>query len=615
MITGLAKYIRDDLYEEWKQDRQLLEVKWQSNLDNFNSPNKTTKVKVISAFALVIDMLLQGGQLPFGLKQSPWGRVMLDEMDDESRQAVEKAIGDQKALILQQLKDCFLDRQLAKGVMSGAMYGECYFDQYVHDVKRAFYQEQQMGGEVRYGQVSETHSAPAVEYVSVWDIFRDLSTDDLQEGIGLIRRRHTCAYDLRKKMDAPFFIKANIEKVIREAKGKDIPEDTNTLTPRLRTLKSQRNNIEELQFQGRVPVRFVEDFLSDSNNSVNGFTDLKSDGREVEILATMANDEIIRLVQRPPGQRTTYRVVWEDKLDYSEGTGVADNCADLHETIVEMWASYKKNMKLSSNVLLAAKDELLSKDWKKVLEEGGILETELDVDDINQVLKQFIIQNVGESIINGLRLSERYLDEASMLPKLLQGETAEKKAPDTAYEMNQLLQNAGKYLGQVIKNYDEGFIEPVITAFLDYNMSDPYQQKGKGNFIAEALGFTSFQDKVVRLQKIMQFLNLSLSNDALMAETKLRPIVEEIAKAHDQDPEQVLKTPDEKAQDQQNQMEMREMAKREAMQQMMAQAQIEETQKDNEYNRRVGEAEIKHEDEMELQAAKMQGEVALRAIQ
>ena len=149
---------------------------------------------------------------------------------------------------------------------------------------------------------------------------------------------------------------------------------------------------------------------------------------------------------------------------------------------------------------------------------------------------------------------ERYADEQSHIPKLSQGFAPDKQKPNTAFEMNQLLTNAGKYLGGVIKNQDEGLIEPIVNDMYQYNMEDP-ESKGKGNFIAKALGFTSFQDKVVRTRNLQQFLTILLSHQMTMQEGKIDGILEEVAKSMDLEKRQVLKSIKEKQEEAQRQQQ------------------------------------------------------------
>jgi len=79
--------------------------------------------------------------------------------------------------------------------------------------------------------------------------------------------------------------------------------------------------------------------------------------------------------------------------------------------------------------------------------------------------------------------------------------------------------------------------------------------------IAKAIGFSSFQNRIVRVQKLMQAIQMALAHPALEAEVKLRGLLEDLYKALDIETENILKTPEEKAEE--------SAAKEEAMQRMI----------------------------------------------
>jgi hypothetical protein len=76
-----------------------------------------------------------------------------------------------------------------------------------------------------------------------------------------------------------------------------------------------------------------------------------------------------------------------------------------------------------------------------------------------------------------------------------------------------------------------------------------------GNFRVIATGFTSFQNQVVRLNKLLQTLNTIIASPDLSRMHKLQWLLREIYKAQDIDPDQILKSPDEQAADDQQQQQ------------------------------------------------------------
>lgn len=629
-VSALSSYIRDQLFAKWKTERVPLEDKWRRNENAFNAISEgvwkqdegedwrsksfinVTKIKVISAYSLVIDMELQGGKIPFTLLPSPFDQARFDQMPPEQVKQVEAAIDDMKALIEQQLYDCKADRELMKGIMSGAKLGEYYTKNMVEQVKKSGFRQVSLGGGefagaeryARYEKYREYVNSPAFKYVSLWNIWRDFSTDDLQAGVGIIERDFTSPYNLRQCKGKPLYLDQAIERAIDSAAepGTALSSgDANSLPPYLRDIKHRHNTIEQLEFWGRIPARIVKEFesqISGEQTITDSITDYEHDGNEIEIMAVLADDEIIRYCRVEPESRPYNRAVWELNLDHINGIGVADNVENSQKVLNGFVRAFEDNKKLSGNVMTVTCREHLG-NWNGEFTPGMEIPAADTCDDARKAIQQIIIQDVGATLLDGIHLFERYADEDSQLPKIMQGEVADKKSPDTAYEMNQLVQNAGKYISGVIRNQDEGTIEPNVQFFYEYNMENPDCPVQKGNFIPKALGFTSFQDRIERLGKIMQAINLALSHELIAKEVKFRELLEEIWKALDIDPAQSLKTPEEKKAEQQEEMAMMQMQQQQMIQMQQLQMKLDAMMKELEARLDMAKEQQKHEHRLE----------------
>ena len=644
--TGLAYYIKEVLYNHWKHDRQKVEAKWQRNLDAFKSVSRgqwkkeeaqgwrsdtfiqVTKIKILAAWSLVVDMFLQGGKIPFSLQLSPYSDVEMEDMPPEMRQEVDQAIEEQTALIHKELADCQADQNLMKCLMSSAIYGETYGKRFVQPVKHDLYQQtslaptglEDMAEYQRFVKNTIEEDQPAWRYASIWDIFRDIESEDLQASSGIIERSWQSPYELRQLIGQPLYLDEPIQSAIKAApqpgSQSHSGQDTSNMPPGLRDIKHRWKTIETLEFWGRVPRKIVEEFeaehVTDKTapksakdqpiSGIEAISQYEHDGDEIEIMALVAGNDVIRFSQTEPDDRPYYRALWEMSLDESNGIGIADNIEQVQQVLNGMVRAFEDNKKLSANVILALKKRFLAKQ-NNTFVPGQEIEIADECDDARKAIQQIIIQDVGESLLSGIALFERYADETSQMPKIMQGEVAEKKKPDTLGELNMLQQNAGKYLGGVIKNHDEGLIEPIITDFYQYNMDNPDQQKGRGNFIVQALGFSSFQNRVTRLEKIMTFLNLLLGDEELRTMGKVKELMREVAKALDLDPDDVVKTDEEQA------IQAQQMAEETAM---MEQAEKDREEEIEERQLMVNQQE--HEHELEKEDEKFQNDIILTGL-
>jgi hypothetical protein len=586
-----------------------------------------TKIKVLSAYSMVIDMLLQGGMLPFALALSPWDEIVMEDLPQDQQEILQDKIDDMTGLIHQQILDCNGDRELMKCVMSGAKLGEAYWRSFVHDITRRGFQgvnmaPQGVANPERFGRFEyfeNTITVPGFEYVSCWDIFRDLETDDMQKSRGYCQRGHDSPYDLRQLKGEPHYIDDAIDRVIENHSKALSTTKKDNIKPGLRNIKNRYNVIEKLVFWCRVPRKTLENFESELKGSeISSLaTDFKNDGDEVEIGAVMAENEVIRLFRIRPESRPHGRVVWEIDLDGTSGIGVADNVESVQMVLNGMVRAFEDNKKLSANIIAAIKKSLLI-DWSGEFKPGELVEVSEEARSAAEAIQQIIFQDVGETLLSGIGLMERYGDEISMLPKILQGAIHEKQKADTLGELNILQANAGKYLGSVIKNYDEGMIEPIISRFYEYNMLDEAVTKGKGNYIAKPLGFSGFQNKILRLTKILQALNLVISSPAIAAETRLKPLLEETFKGLDVDPQQVFKTRQEKEADAQAMAQARQQALDEQgvvlLSKYKAEMEKEVTKIQHQHKAKLEQMEAEHRNKLEQLEAESENRIVEKKV-
>lgn len=570
---SLAYFVKETCWRNWKKNRKdLCEEKWQENLNAFKMisdgvwkveeaegwRSKTfiplIKMKIIAAWSIIIDMLLMNNKIPFNLIPSPWDELTKEELPDSYQAAIDDEILYMKKTIDQQLEDCHADRELMKCLMADAIYGECYSKFFVHPVKRKGYKtislapegyDDQKGEFKRFEPYETEQNAPGWEYVSTWSMYRDLETDDLQAGAGVIQHQLWSAYDLFQKKGETYYVDDGIDNAIKNAPKPDtttVTLDEEGLPPGLRNLTNRYKNVDVLEFWGRVPSQIVEDFERNlaASDGVDTYTEYEHDGNEVEIMCVVAGDHVIRYARNEPNHRPFYRSVWEINLDHPTGTGPADNLKHIQLVLNGGVRAFEDNKKLSGNVMGMGNSNK-APNWDKKFKPGLFIDTDDTVDDVRKAFIPFIIPDVGDSLLGLINLFERYGDDASQMPKILQGAVLDKRKPDTFSELNMLQANAGKYIGGVIKNFDEGTLEPMCQDFYEYNMDDPDVQRGKGNFIAKALGYSSYQDRIVKLNKMLQALTIAMGNDLLLKEVKIREMLKVIYEALDVDTARVIK--------------------------------------------------------------------------
>jgi len=135
--------------------------------------------------------------------------------------------------------------------------------------------------------------------------------------------------------------------------------------------------------------------------------------------------------------------------------------------------------------------------------------------------------------------------------------------------------NSGKYIGMIISNYDEQIIEPEVTDNYEYNMMYSDDDSCKVNCKIVAEGFTGYRNNYARGETIQNMLGTIISNEILAPYVKVRPHLEIIYEIMGENPDIFLKTEEELVMEQQQQMEMAEMAEQKAIQAMAMEKNLE----------------------------------------
>jgi hypothetical protein len=580
--SALSEYLKN-LFDEFQKNRKPLAKEAQRNLDAFKSISTDvwkhgeaegwrsdtvvplTHEKVMAAYSVILDTTLREGKIPVKFEQSPYEEEELQDLPEEQRAAIEETIDEADDLVGQQFQDCKADKQYARNVLSNLIYGETYAKYHTHIVKRSGWKQVSMAPEgvenpeqyTRFEPFVNERTQPGWKYVSWWSIYRDLEDDDLQKNAGIIEREMITAYELRRLKGGEYYLDEQIENAIKAAKQpgnqESAIEDQDDMPPYLREVMHRRKTIDRKFFWCRVPRHIAEDF---ENNVIKKMGDVESywidtefsDGDEVEIHAEMADEHVIRYARVPEGERPYERAVLEELLDHPNGSSMPGNLRHSQRGATGAVRAVEDNLKLSANIILAQKPNALKMKDKEFVP-GKNIEISDEIDDVRQGMMQVVIQDVSQSLLPILGIFERYADEAANMPKIMQGQTHAKDKPDTLGEINILQSNSLRYAGTIIRNLDNGLVEPMSNRFHKFNMEDPDQTKGKGNFVARPMGFSAFQDRVVRIHKIMQGLALVMKFPQLEAETKTRAILEDIWQFNDVDPEKYIKSEDEKRQE------------------------------------------------------------------
>jgi hypothetical protein len=585
---ALAEYVAG-VFTQFKQDRAPVQTRWQQSINDFRSMWDLAKKgragegedwrsrtgislmreKCLAAYAMIVDIMLQGKQeVPFLLRpvaqdEAAYGRILQGVAPVPVQpNDVDQRAEAMRSLILEQLAACNADRVLMAHIIIAAIYGETIGKTVTGEYTRKAWEpvedtlvNGQAGPSARYSEVQYSRTVPQWVCRSVWDVFRDLETDDLQAGRAVIDRAWLSPYELRQRLGKDGYLDTEIKALLDDQGAGAVGTQQPGLDadPGRRELTARKSTLQYLEYWGRVPRKLAEAVSSwqqtGAETAGSDDTYKTDDGDEVEVLAGVVGERLVRFMLRPPSRRPFCRAVWESGVDEPGGTGIGlgDRMKDVQHAFNWAIRSYEDNKKLAGNVLLGMKRELLVNPPTE-LRPGLVLQITEECADVRQALMPVTIPDVTAGIEAMIGLYMTLADMESHVPRTAQGQANDSSTPRTAYEIGQLLDRSTKYMGVVVRNFDEGLIEPQISAFLAYNLADPALAGMQGAFEVRPQGFTAFQDRVLRTRTLEEYLTLVFNMQA-QAMLKLPAALRRLAQARDIDPDEVLKTDEEMAAD------------------------------------------------------------------
>lgn len=595
--TGLAQFFLKRI-KEWRDNKdRILVPKLQANLNAMQKIDDQRKkrfkkdegkdwrsdyygpeikTKVYTVFATLCDIVFKNDQIQFKLAPSPYEQELI-EQDEELRQQSEEDVDLMEDKVKEQQRDFGALKEAKKKLLSSCTYAMSWGAFHVKHINRTSYAKQEFTSPnfgptlASFEQQEESVNVPGNRYVSVWNMFWDMEDDDIQNNSGLAEFNLISPYEALSFKGQYLYLDDYIDKVVDAYKSNERSfAEEHTLPPGLREIQHRKKGLSHYRFFGRAPRRQVEEFeriigqmkkggrskrtyetLDPSDFNPFGYNE-EDTGDEVEIMAELLDEEVIRFARWKDQSRPYHLSVPELTLDGDVPQGLADNMAEdqyLHNGLMR---ALLDNLRLAGNVLLAIKESLFN-DPDKIkgpLKPGSTFDLSDACVKASDAIQQVIIQDVSQGIVGTIGIVDQKQDDHSLVPKIMQGGTLPKQKPDTAYELSQLLENASRYLGMLAKANDQDHIEPDVMDCYRYNMDDPDfggpQQRGKGNFVCHALGFKSLQDKLIRMQAIWKLLLAFMADQETRKEMKIRDHMEELYRQSDLDPDEFLKSEEEK---------------------------------------------------------------------
>lgn len=594
-------------FSEYKDARKETENEWLKDLRQYNGQYEPevlarlneagarskvfvglTRTKVMAAYSRIIDLLFQHGDIFFSLQPTPVADLdpvqavkmrqqatqeimmasqMMDpnmnqdlimarmgELEEEFKELEQKvareAAETMTTEIMDQLIESNAEMKLKESILESCIFGAgaVKAGTVKIDTTQSYQKlEDPMTGEMGYALSIVEKATPEVESVSIFDLYPDPYCTSLEDCDGLFRRHVLTRRQFRELADLPQFDSSMIKYLLKVNRtGNHVEEDHERTRRRIAGIKdnTESNRFEVLEFWGTIDGYE----LKEHDIELPEDADLSDD---FNACVWSCGGKVIKVMLNPvSGYKMPYFIFPYERTPHQFwGTGVPRMMRDSQGTMNAATRIWLDNLALSSGPMVEVNTDLLAAGedptdihpWRVFLREGG--------DGSMPAVRWY--QPVANA--NGLNqiveIFRRFADETTSLPSYTHGEQTQ-GLNKTATGMSMLMGAANVALKSTIKNIDDFLMEPMITALFHWNMEFGTNEKAKGDLKVIARGSTALVQKEVQSQRLLQFLSL-VSNPTDIGLVDRTQLIRDIAKSMDIDPDEIVKSEEQIALEQQ----------------------------------------------------------------
>ena len=576
---------RVDVEDDWVEDLRAFMGQYDSEtLSKINGKGDRstvyvglTRTKVLAAFSRITDLLFQPGQSFFSIEPTPIVKQpmlkrelteqaaletmmaantidpmryddiiqeRMSELDEEVKEEAGKRVEGMKDVIHDQALENNLESKMKDAIMEQVLFGTGAMKAGTLKIDK---NHRWISNPEGFSLVYEESPMPEMEAVSIFDLYPDPFATSIEDMRSIFRRHIISKTQLSDLRDFPGFNEEMIEECIMM-----MPEGNHTESNHERERREIANINDSTMETGKYEVLEFWGSVNGYDLEEAGVEFSESDDMAMEYQANiwMLNDKVIKAQLNPlPGGIIPYFIFPYEKNPHQFwGTGIPRMMRDSQATMNAATRIYLDNIALSSGPMVEVNTDIMASGedptelypWRVFLREGG---------DGNQPMVRFYQpQSNSPALVNVIELFRRFADETTALPSYTHGQT-QSSLNRTATGISILMSNANIVLKSVIKNIDDYLTKPMIRALYDWNMTWNPDEDIKSDMRVVAKGSTALVQKEVQSQRLLQFLSL-VSNpmDAPMVDRG--QLLKDIAKSMDIDPDDVIRTQEDIANEQ-----------------------------------------------------------------
>ena len=395
--------------------------------------------------------------------------------------------------------------------------------------KKTVHQWNGVGEEKEYTPYDK--DVPKIEAVSCWDFFPDPSATNIEDCEYVIQRHRLNREQLKDLINRPYFDNDAILKVLDIGPNYEEKYYEQTIHG-VNDPTYVDNRYEVYEYWGNCDASLCEEI---GMSIPQGMSDLKS----VQVNVWVCGNEVIRAVLNPfTPARIPYQAFPYELNPYQFfGIGVAENMEDAQLLMNGHIRMAIDNLALAGNLVFDIDETQLVPGQSMDIFPGKIFRRQSGV--TGTAVNGIKFPNTAGENVQMYDKARQLADEETGIPSVVHGQTGVTGTGRTAAGLSMIMSSAGLSIKTVIKNIDDYLLKPLGESFFQWNMQFGNAPEIIGDLEIKPKGTSAVMQKEVRTQRLTTLLQ-TVSNPMLAPFIKIPNLMRELAIAQDIDPESLV---------------------------------------------------------------------------
>ncbi|HET8869171.1 MAG TPA: hypothetical protein VFM48_01885 [Aquabacterium sp.] len=466
--------------------------------------------------------------------------------------------------------ECDAQGEMRKVIHDAAMLGTGVFKGPVvlSRTRKAWRKQVDASGAATYIMEKVTELKPASFRIDPRLVYPDPACgDNVQDGRGIFEKSSKTPKQVRDLAKQPMYLKDQLRAVLEEG-----PQRSKALV-----------NIEQTEDKDVMQEELFEHWIYtgeiDKDDLIAAGVDVSEDELEVvSAVVEMINSTVVRAYLNPleDGSLPYDFFPWEKVSGSVWGYGIPYLMRAQQSVINSAWRQMMDNAGVTAGPQIVVKPSLIKPaDQQWAITPRKIWYATDDTQDVRAAFTSVEFSSHQNELAGIIKLAEDLCDQETGIPQIAAG--SQGAAPDTVGGMQMLMNGANVVLRRLVKQWDDFITKPHVRRYYDYFMAYSDKDEIKGDFMVNVLGSSSLVVRDIQNQAVTNMLALG-TNPAYAPMIRTQKLFEKALRAQHIDPQEIMLTPAEIAQQAQQAQQGQQPDPRVQAAQVRAEADIQRTQ-------------------------------------